>query len=213
MNKELTEENTKYNILEWGVEAIVEHRRMVNSSVSPIDVLLQDTLGQVRPFTITEGNICIIGRNETSTSDLALYIHRSLADRGILGKIISLPQFINIPTQERTNPHFIYIVHLNSSFVNLLVFKANTRWFRSFFVFAIEELKLVCGLNAKVQNIIRANEIIAAIGENVSLRKYLISALEHNQFLAISGKQETIRTLNQNSCYSKGGTGNGLSDN
>jgi len=163
-----------------------------------INLTLLDTLGREMPFSIPEGNICIVGYNEIPISDLALNIQRSLANRGILGKIISFSQFLNIPPQARDENHFVYIVHLDSSSVNLVLFKAATRWFKSFFVFALEGLKLICGLNAQIQRGIRANEIIAAIGKNVSLREYLISSLTKNQFLAISETTESIRSLTKN---------------
>jgi hypothetical protein len=169
-----------------------------SSFVKSINLPLPDTLGRVRPFSIVEGNICIVGYNEIPISDLALNIQRSLANRGILGKIISLSQFLNIPPQERDENHFVYIVHLDSSSVNLVLFKAVTHWFKSFFVFALEGLKLICGLNAQIQSSIRANEIITAIGKNISLREYLISSLTKNQFLAISETTESIRSLTKN---------------
>lgn len=166
-------------------------------STDSTNIPLMDSLGRVHAFPLSKGHVCVIGQDHDNLIELAKKIQDHLADLNHPAKIISLNDFLNVISNNINHSDHNYIVLFdNAIFADKLSdFESIAPLFSNFFVFALAGLSVSCSLNGRVRSNIKTNRILSAFKGNISLRKYMVSTLSANEFVAITAWTENIRTL------------------
>ena len=161
------------------------------------DIFLADSFGRLHAFPLNKGHSCVIGQDHEQLTMLAQRLQNYLTDNGKASQIISLSDFVNISSSTSRHKDLSYIVLFNNTSLGdkLTDFEGIANLFSNFFVFALLGLSISCSLNGVVRSNVKTNRILFAIKGNISLRKYMISALSANEFVAMTAGKETIRTL------------------
>ncbi len=188
--------NQIYSNLSIDGESFVQKTEQNNNKI--LRLPLFDRTGRLQSLVMDTANICILGDNPCHTLDLSLHIQAYYAGKSRLAKIINIKQYSNLLSSERNNPNFIYVVKGSSADVSTVTLTAILTQFSNIFVFPLAGIKLACSYSGKIHATARFNEISIALGGNHHLRRYFLASLQDDEFLAITGNKETIRTLNQN---------------
>jgi hypothetical protein len=158
-------------------------------------------VGEANEYSISPGNICIIGSND---KEIQILVNQIIA--GFKSNNLEITETSRIPylskylagrvktSRNRTSQ----IIALNTSNTSIEIIEAVSASCDTRIVFSLEKLNILCGLSLQHKDSKDSkdlNRIIDSLGGDYNTRKHIVSSLNKGDFMVSNPKTESIHSL------------------